>query len=155
MTTTPERVDAYEEIRRRALQLVERSGIDPGRDRDTARAMVNGAVDDYQRRAQLGWAKVLHDPAGMVDRVMQSVADFGPLTSLLERPDIEEIFLEGSTVSFLDSAGHLRRLDWPTSEGENRQTVDRLLADTDRRLDASSPIAQARVLGGSARLSTK
>jgi pilus assembly protein CpaF len=152
MTATTERVDAYEEIRRRALHLVEKSGIDPGRDRDMAREMVVGAVDDYQRRAQLGMGKVLHDPSGMIDRVLQSVADFGPLTGLLARPDIEEIFLEGSTVTYLDASGHLRRLDSPTSEGENRQTVDRLLADTDRRLDSSSPIAQARVLGGSARL---
>jgi pilus assembly protein CpaF len=152
VTSALERVDAYEEIRRRSLQLVERSGIDPGRDRETARTMVSGAVDDYQRRAQLGLGKVLHDPEGMVDRVLQSVADFGPLTGLLARPDIEEIFLEGSTVSFLDSSGHLRRLDSPTSEAENRQTVDRLLADTDRRLDASSPIAQARVLEGTSRL---
>ena len=42
--------------------------------------------------------------------------------------------------------------DSPTSESENRQTIDRLIAATDRRLDASNPIAQARILDGTARL---
>ena len=40
----------------------------------------------------------------------------------------------------------------PTSEDENRQMVDRLLASTERQLNTKQPIVQARVLDGSARL---
>ena len=40
----------------------------------------------------------------------------------------------------------------PTSEEENIQIVSRILAGTNRRLDTSNPIEQARVLDGSARL---
>jgi pilus assembly protein CpaF len=71
---------------------------------------------------------------------------------LVARRDVEEIFIEGGRVTYLDSTGRLRGLDQPTSELENRQVIDRLLAEGDRRLDTSSPIVQARVLEGSARL---
>ena len=148
MTIAP----AYDEIRRRALELVEAGRIDPAGNREAVRELVAGAVDEYQRRAHLGQGRALHDPRQMVDRVVRSVADFGPLTELLGRSDIEEIFVEGARVSYLESSGRLRGLDQPTSEQENRHVVDRLLAETDRRLDASSPIVQARVLGGAARL---
>ncbi|HEX2154832.1 MAG TPA: ATPase, T2SS/T4P/T4SS family [Acidimicrobiia bacterium] len=144
--------DAYEEIRRRAVVMVEEKGIDAATDRAGVRAVVGGAVDDYQRRAHLGRSRALADPSGMVERVMRSVADFGPLTDLLTRPDLEEVFIEGSRVTYIDGGGRLRALDQPTSERENRQVLDRLLADSDRRLDASCPLVQARVLEDSARL---
>jgi pilus assembly protein CpaF len=143
---------AYDEIRRRALELVESRRIDPVLERDMARALVTGAVDEYQRRAHLGQGRALHNPTEMIDRVLRAVSELGPLTELLGRSDIEEVFIEGGRVSFLDNTGRLRALDEPSSEPENRQVVERLLAETDRRLDASSPIVQARVLGGAARL---
>jgi pilus assembly protein CpaF len=40
----------------------------------------------------------------------------------------------------------------PTSEEENHQVVERLLATTERQLNTKHPLVQARVLGGSARL---
>lgn len=144
--------DAYEEIRRRAVALVEEKGLDVTADRVGVRAVVGGAVEDYQRRAHLGRSRALADPSQMVERVLRSVADYGPLTDLLARPDLEEVFIEGSRVTYIDSSGRLRALDEPTSERENRQVLDRLLADSDRRLDTSSPLVQARVLDDSARL---
>ena len=143
---------AYEEIRRRALELVETTRIDPVKDRDAARAVVTTSVDEYQRRAHLGDGRALHNPGEMVERVMRSVSELGPLTDLIARRDIEEIFIEGGRVAYLDGTGRLRGLDQPTSEIENRHVIDRLLSEGDRRLDAASPIVQARVLAGSARL---
>lgn len=144
--------DAYEDIRRRAVRLVEEGAIDTSQDREAVRKVVRGAVEEYQRQAHLGRGRALADPGEMLERVVRSVADFGPLTDLLARPDLEEVFIEGSRVSYLDAGGRLRALDQPTSERENRQVVDRLLADSDRRLDAASPMVQARVLDDSARL---
>lgn len=143
---------AYETIRRRSLGLVEERRVDPSTDREQARALVSVAVEEYQRRAQLGDERALHDPSGMVDRVLRSIADFGPLTHLLRRGDVEEIFIEGARVTYLEAGGRLRALDEPTLEAENRQVIDRLLATSDRRLDVSNPIVQARVLDGTARL---
>jgi pilus assembly protein CpaF len=143
---------AYDSIRHRALALVEERRIDPAGDREQARSLVGTAVEEYQREAHLGRERALHDPERMVERVLRSLAEYGPLTALLDRSDVEEVFIEGSRVTYLEAGGRLRVLDEPTSESENRQVIDRLLAATNRRLDASNPIVQARVLDGTARL---
>jgi pilus assembly protein CpaF len=149
MTT---RADAYDGIRRDVLTRIERRRLRPEGDLDEVRSEVHRAVDEYQRRAHLGDEIPLNDPGHMVGRVLRSITDFGPLTELIARSDVEEVFIEGSRVSFLDSSGRLRGLTIPTGENENRQIVERLLAPTDRQLNTKHPIVQARVLQGSARL---
>ncbi len=147
-----DRSHAYEEIRLRALELVEENRVDTGTDRDVVRSLVTRAVDEYQRRSNLGENRALRHPADMVERVVRALADLGPLTDVLARTDIEEVFIEGGRVTYIDGSGRLRGLEEPTTPAENLQVIDRLLASTDRRLDASSPIVQARVLDGTARL---
>jgi pilus assembly protein CpaF len=149
--------DAYTSIRRAVLEAVEAAKLDPRSDTDAVRALVVKAVEGYQRAAHAGTlaagAMALSDPATMVVRVTQAICDFGPLSSLFERTDVEEIFIEGDRVLYLDQAGRLRGLAAPTTEAENRQVIDQLLSETQRHLDAKSPLVQARVLQGAARLS--
>ena len=145
-------VSAYDDIRLGCLGLIEDRSVDPRRDASGVEAIVSEVVDGYQAKAHLGEAIPLRDPVEMSERVLQSILEFGPLTELLARSDIEEVFIEGAQVRYLDGTGMLRSLDVPTSAAETRHVVDRLLGESDRRLDASTPIVQARVLGGSARL---
>jgi pilus assembly protein CpaF len=147
MTTT-----AYEQIRLAVATTVEDLRLDPGRDLDEVRRVVSGAVDDYQRRAHLGQGRALADTTEMVKRVLSAVADYGPFTALFSQADIEEIFIEGSRVSYIDGTGRLKGVTEPTTEDENRHVINRLLGDSDRHLDTANPIVQARVLDGSARL---
>jgi pilus assembly protein CpaF len=143
--------DAYDALRREVLGRLE---LRPGASDDLVlvRDEVQQVVDSYQRRAQFGDGTPLAEPARMAARLVRAVVDLGPLTELLARSDVEEIFIEGSRVSYLDSAGRLRGLAEPTSEDENRQIIERLLATSERHLDAKHPLVQARVLDGSARL---
>ena len=143
---------AYDLIRRRALELVEGEKVDASGERELVKSLVARAVDEYQRRAHLGEGRSLRHPGEMVDRVVRSLADMGPMTSLLVRSDIEEIFIEGNRVTYIDGTGRLRGLEEPTTLDENLHVVERLLAGGDRRLDASNPIVQSRVLDGTARL---
>src|SRR4051794_14870863 len=145
-------VDAYDAIRREVHVRIDRRRLRPDVDLDAVRAEVGGAVDEYQRVARLGEHLPLADPAELADRVLRSITDLGALTDLLARRDVEEIFIEGPRVSYLDGSGRLRGLTVPTSEEENRQVVERMLAVTDRQLNTKHPMVQARVLGGSARL---
>lgn len=145
-------VDAYHEIRRHALERIDGLGIDPHRDTTRLIELLQATVEDYQRSAQLGEARSLADPDATVRRLLQSVSYFGSLGELLDREDVEEIFIEGDRVSYLEAGGRLRGLEVPSTEAENRQVIERLMAATDRRLDASNPVAQARILDGSARL---
>ncbi|MFB3051351.1 MAG: CpaF family protein [Acidimicrobiia bacterium] len=144
--------DVYEELRREALARIDGTGIDPESQLEEVRELLEVAVEDYQRRAHLGDGKSLADPRATVNRLVQSVTGRGPLSRLLDRSDVEEIFIEGDAVTYLEAGGVLRSADLPATEAENRQTIDQLISTSDRRLDASNPIAQARVLDGSARL---
>ena len=144
--------NAYDEIRSDVLVRIERDRLDPSADPDRVRELVVEAVERYQARAHLGEGRALHDPNGMVGRIVRAIIDFGPLTDLFARSDVEEVFIEGPRVTYIDASGRLQGLAVPTTQEENRQVVDRLLATTQRHLDAKSPIVQARVLDGSARL---
>ena len=144
--------DAYDVIRREVLAGIERRRLRPEGDLDEVRVEIQRAVDEYQRRARLGDEIPLVDASTMAARVLRSITDFGPLTDLLARRDVEEIFIEGARVSYLDGSGRLRGLTVPTSEDENRQIIERLLGATERQINAKHPMVQARVLDGTARL---
>jgi pilus assembly protein CpaF len=144
--------DAYELIRREALERIDQRRLRPDVDVDAVRAEVDAVVGDYQRAAMLGEHLPLAEPRDVTERVMRAITDYGALSDLLARRDVEEIFIEGARVSYLDGTGRLRGLAVPTSEEENRQVVERMLGATDRLLNTKHPMVQARVLGGSARL---
>src|SRR5689334_20659146 len=126
------RVDAYDSIRRDALAGIERRRLEPAQQAEEVRAEIERAVDAYERQARLGGQMVLGDRDAMAARVLRSITAHGPLSELLERRDIEEIFIEGARVTYLDADGRLRGLAETTTEEENRQIVERLLADTER-----------------------
>ncbi len=145
-------VGAYDRIRSDAISAIERDRLDPAADVDGVRAAVVAAVEGYQRRAHLGDGAALRDPPDMVARLLRSITEYGPMTELLARSDVEEVFIEGARVSYIDGSGRLQGLSAPATEDENRQVVDRLLGGTQRHLDAGNPLVQARVLQGQARL---
>ena len=145
-------IDVYEELRKEALSRIDGRGIDPSHQPDAVKDLMRSTVDDYQRRAHLGEVRSLADPAATVERLVESVTGRGPLIRLIESSHIEEVFIEGDRVTYIEAGGALHGSSTPTTEEENRQVVQQLVSATDRRLDASSPIAQARVLDGTARL---
>ena len=143
---------AYESIRQVVTNRVEDEQLDPAADGADIRRVVHEAVERYQADAQTGQARILADPGEMEQRILRSIMDFGPFTPLFIRRDIEEIFIEGPRVSYVDGSGRLAGVTEPTTATENRHVVSRLLAETDRHLDTANPVVQAQVLGGSARL---
>jgi pilus assembly protein CpaF len=145
-------VDVYESLRREALARIDGTGLDPYQDSEEVRTLLEATVEEYQQRAHLGAGRSLADPGATVERLIQSVSGQGPLHDLLERLDVEEIFIEGDRVTYLEAGGTLRSSPAPANEAENRRTVEQLISTTDRRLDVSNPMAQARILEGTARL---
>ena len=149
MTT---RTSAYEKLRARAAERIEDRKLDVDRNPDAVRQAIAEVVDEYQATAHRGITEPLRDSSDMERRVWQAVAGFGPLTELFESSTVEEIFIEGPRISFIDHSGRLQSHIVSTTEAELRQVIDRLLAGTNRRLDSSNSIEQAHVLGGTARL---
>lgn len=146
------RSSAYEKLRARAAERIEDRKLDVEENADRVRHAIAEVVDEYQATAHRGINEPLRDPADMEQRIWQAVAGFGPLTELFENPRVEEIFLEGPRISYIDDSGRLKAHVVSTTESELRQVVDRLLAGTNRRLDSANAIEQAHVLGGTARL---
>lgn len=146
------RSSAYEKLRSRAAERIEDRKLDVELNADDVRHAIAEIVDEYQATAHRGINEPLRDPGDMERRVWQAVAGFGPLTELFDNPHIEEIFIEGPRISYIDDSGRLQAHVVSTTEAELRQVIDRLLAGTNRRLDSSNAIEQAHVLGGTARL---
>jgi pilus assembly protein CpaF len=145
-------VDVYERLRREALARIDGTGLDPSDQMEAVREVLEATVEEYQKTAHLGGGRSLADPDATIDRLVMSVSGKGPISQLLERDDVEEIFIEGDKITYLETGGSLRSASLPSTESENRQAIEQLMAATDRRLDASNPIAQARILDGTARL---
>lgn len=143
----------YDRLRQQVMAQLDRERIDPATQPDRVRTLVSRTVSEYQQGAEAGVDPRLRDGREMARRLLAAVTAFGPLTDVLARPEVEEIFIEGARVTFMDRSGRLHGLDAPTSEEENRAVVDRLLAPTNRAVDTRNPMVQARVLDGEARLS--
>ena len=79
---------AYESIRRDVLARIERRRLRADGDLDEVRLEATRAVDAYQRRAHVGDEMPLHEPREMVERVLRSITDFGPLTELVGRATV-------------------------------------------------------------------
>ncbi len=146
------RSSAYEKLRSRAAERIEDRKLDVDVDPDEVGLAIAEIVGEYQATAHRGINEPLRDPGDMERRIWQAIAGFGPLTELFENPHIEEIFLEGPRISYIDDSGRLQAHIVSTTEGELRQVIDRLLAGTNRRLDSSNAIEQAHVLDGTVRL---
>ena len=143
----------YQRLRLQVLEQLDAERVDPSTDPRRVREVVDDLVAGYQRSADLGTDPRLRDAGEMARRLEDSVVAFGPLTDVLTSAEVEEVFIEGSRVTWMDRTGRLHGLAEPTSEEENRAVVDRLLAPTTRSLDTRNPMVQARVLDGRARLS--
>ena len=120
-------VDVYEELRREALARIDGRGIDPSHHPDAVMDLLRATVDDYQKRAHLGQTRSLADPGATVERLARSVTGRGPLIELLDSPAIEEVFIEGDQVTYIEAGGVLRSADTPTTEDENRQAIQQLI----------------------------
>ena len=154
-TRVRERRDAYDHLRHEMLDALKDRSLDADNERHAQAIsdLASDVVERYQREARTGLGGLaLADPPDMVARLIRSVINWGVLTELLERRDVEEIFIKGRDVWYLDSTGRLQNIEEPTTEGELQGIVNRLLRTAGRTVDQRVPMVQTQVLGGSARL---
>jgi pilus assembly protein CpaF len=145
-------VNAYEELRRDVLSEVKDRSLDPS-NQVTVSRLIDDVVDRYQASARTGLGgRALSDTTDMVQRLRRSLLAWGPLTELIERDDVEEIFIRGADVTFIDGYGRLASIDEPVTEDELRSIVDRLLATSGASIDEAKAFTQATVLDGRVRL---
>ncbi len=87
--------------------------------------------------------------SALVRRVVDEAVGLGVLEPLLADPEVTEIMVNGHRNVFVERAGRIERADVGFSdEAQLRQTIDRIVASVDRRIDASSPMVDARLATG-------
>jgi pilus assembly protein CpaF len=92
------------------------------------------------------------DPARVEDEVMNWLVRMGPLEPLIRNPAYEEIFVDGPhEVGVVERTGRIVMLPdvYFDSDEDVREIAKRALASVNRRVDESSPMADARLKDGS------
>lgn len=153
MTTFATSTDVYESLRFTVLDELRVRGLDSS-DTQGVAELIRSIVGRYQTEANSGFgAMPLHDPAAMIDRLVRSVLQHGPLTPFLDGTiDYEELIIHGDEVSYIDDTGRLVAYGDPVSEHEVSHVVSKLLASVGASIDESRPMVQAQILDGQARL---
>ena len=142
-----------EEVRAAVSRLLgERQLLTPGpEDEERIRALIREHVAAYQRRAATTNAPLLTDPEGVERRLFDGLLRLGILQPFMDAPTVEEIICNGPNRIFVIEGGRKRLLPnlYFDDDEELRQLVKRLIGPFGRRLDESSPMADARLPDGS------
>lgn len=140
--------EAAARIESEVRELVRRRGVDPLRDVEAVRAMVDEALAQWEERALIGAAQPLADRAATAKSVLDNVAGFGPLQQYLDDPEIEEIWINEPTQVYIARRGISELTPTILTEQQVRDLVEQMLKVSGRRLDLSSPFVDASLPGG-------
>lgn len=85
----------------------------------------------------------------LIRRIVDEALGLGVLEPLLADETITEIMVNGPDDVYIERAGRIQRIDTTfASEDQLYQTIDRIVAQVNRRVDESSPMVDARLPTG-------
>ncbi len=86
----------------------------------------------------------------LINETLDEAIGLGPLEQLIADPEVTEIMVNGAEDIFVERHGKLSRINAVfTSDQAVRAIIDRIVAPLGRRIDESSPMVDARLVGGS------
>lgn len=87
---------------------------------------------------------------GLVHSVLRELTGFGPLEEVMSDPQVEEVMVVGHEEVFVERGGAIEPAGVRFRDEDHlRNTIERILAPLGRRVDESSPMADARLPDGS------
>ena len=87
--------------------------------------------------------------ARLIQRIVDDTVGLGVLEPLISDQSVTEIMVNGVHNLFVERNGKIERIPSAfTSEEELYQTIDRIVSTVNRRVDESSPMVDARLVGG-------
>jgi pilus assembly protein CpaF len=87
---------------------------------------------------------------GVRKSILDEMFGYGPISSLLEDPDISEVMVVGKDTVYVECKGRIRREPLSFSSDTSLYAIiDRIVSAINRRLDESTPFADARLPDGS------
>lgn len=101
----PDITDIYEELRHSIMMVADKKRLDPSRDIVEISDIISRVVHDHNESCALLGEDGVVDVDATVVRLQNSVFGYGALHSILLRNDVEEVFIEGARVSYIDSTG--------------------------------------------------
>lgn len=141
------------DVRQEVSRLLDEQHLFRPRPEDEARirTLIRERVSYYQRNAAVTNTPLIHDQQGMERRLFDGLLRLGPLQPLMDDAGVEEIIVNHPRRVFCIAGGRKRLVDDVVfdDDDEVRQLVKRLIGPLGRRLDDSSPMADARLPDGS------
>lgn len=128
-----------------AREGIRAAGVDPLREPDAARRLVDEAVTRVWG-ADASRAAV---PDDLAARVHASVAGYGPLQHLFDDPEVEEIWINQPGRVFVARNGRSELTTVVLDAPQVRELVERMLRLSGRRIDISNPFVDALLPDGS------
>jgi len=149
-STTPAYVDAalVEELDAQVRAAVRRDDVDPQREVHLVRAIAEQVVRAHDERSLTGAVVPVADAAGVVGELVARVSGFGALQPYLDDPDVEEIWINDPSRVFVARGSRHELTNTILSKEAVLELVERMLKQSGRRLDLSSPFVDARLPGG-------
>ena len=127
---------------------VRRDGVDPQRDVHLVRSIAEQVVRGHDERSLTGAVTPVTDPDGVVGELVARVSGFGALQPYLDDPEVEEIWINDPSRVFVARGGRHELTNTILTKDEVLELVERMLKQSGRRLDLSSPFVDARLPQG-------
>ncbi|MFC9985110.1 CpaF family protein [Microbacterium keratanolyticum] len=122
---------------------------DPSVDPDEVRRIAQLEVRRHNDLALARGTATIDDEAACVRDILAGVSGFGALQTLLDDPEIEEIWLNGPERVFIAKGGRTQRVPVQLTDAQLRDLVERMLHTSGRRVDISQPFVDASLPDGS------
>ena len=132
--------------------IIDTIQVMPDKEDEEARKQISKIILDETRNSLFRTKKHLSasDKQAVHDQVMDEIFGFGPITKLLEDPNITEVMVNGPHNIYVETNGKIHSV--PVKFRDNRHvyhTIDKIIAPLGRRVDESSPMVDARLPDGS------
>lgn len=130
-------------------ELVRRRGIDPIAHPEVVVGLIDDVIGDYRDRAAMSALPPLGDADELSRSVRDAVAGFGPLQPLLDDPAVEEIWINEPGRVFVARHGRSELTTVVLSPDEVDELIERMLRQSGRRIDLSTPFVDGALPDGS------
>lgn len=141
--------DAVGVITGRVRERVRRDGVDLHGDRELAHRYARDEVQRFAESALAGAGPLVADEAGVTRQVVAALVGLGPLQPYLDDPSVEELWINAPDRIFVARDGVSERVPLTLTASEVRELLERMLHQTGRRIDLSSPFVDASLPDGS------
>lgn len=118
-------------------------------------AINNSSIDDYVRtqidKSLEGYDLSVIERSYIYNLIQNEISGYGPLTELLEDPEITEIMVNGKNEIYIEIDGHVIKDESVSFINDDHiiRTISRIIQPLGRTIDTATPMVDARLADGS------